>query len=220
MYTLGEKYYFFNDYPNAIQYLHKALAEKNWNDPAFPISINNTMALSFQGMDQIDSSNHYFFAALKIAEKRDDTFWIGNLTGNIGGNFMRTGNVDEAEKWLRKDVEMSLLTNNKGSAAGALLMIATMNLNKGNTRLAFEQVDSCKILLSENFPLNRQKTLYPLLSKMAAYNGDWQSASDYLDSAIVVRDQIEKKANASKLLRAQQKADIQQHRAEIQEIEN
>ena len=55
LYTLGEKYYFFNDYPNAIQYLHKALAEKNWNDPAFPISINNTMALSFQGMDQIDS---------------------------------------------------------------------------------------------------------------------------------------------------------------------
>ena len=220
LYTLGEKYYFFNDYPNAILYLHKALAEKNGDDPTFPISINNTMALSFQGMDQIDSSNHYFFAALEIAEKTNSTFWIGNLTGNIGGNFLRTGNEDEAEKWLRKDVEISLFTKNKGSAAGALMMIATINLNKGNTKLAFAQVDSCKILLNDSSSPTRRKTLYPLLSKMAAYNGDWKLAAAYLDSTLTVRDQIEKKVNASKLLRAQQKADIQQHRAEMQKVEN
>jgi len=220
VYDVGEKYYFFNDFSNAIKFLQKALLIENKDDPGFRIAIYNTIGLSFQGLNQFDSSNFYFYKGLEFAEKLGNKGWIGNLTGNIGINFLKQGNNEEANQWFRKDVLISLQAGNNVSAAGALMMIADLNFKNGDILTACKQVDSSKYLLSNNSSLQRRKTLYPLLSKVEAYRGNTKLSMIYLDSALWVRDQLDEKANAMKLLRVQQKEDNQRHRLEVQKLEN
>lgn len=220
MYTLGEKYFYFGDYPNAAFYLKKAEKIRNAADYEFLISIYNTLGMTYQGLELLDSSNYFFHKSLKIAEELQAEAWIANVTGNIGGNYLKQGNSVKAAEWLRKDVTLSLKRGNLGSAAGALMMLANLNFNDGHESQAVLQVDSVQKLMGGNRPPNRLKTLYPLLAKVAAYQGNWKLAAAYLDSSLSIRDTISKRANALHLLRAQQKLELEKHQSEVNKFES
>src|SRR6266487_4878288 len=57
-----------------------------------------------------------------------------------------------------------------------------------------------------------------LLSKLYAAKGNAALASMFLDSSIYVRDGLARKFNALQLLRAQQKVEMEQHKAEVENI--
>lgn len=220
IYTLGEKYFVFTDYANARIYLHKALQVKNPFDSSFSISIYNTLGMSFNAQEQLDSAEYYFRQALSRAELLHAGNWIGNLCGNIGGIYYKQGKREEAMRWIRKDIDESIRNHAPGPTAGAYLLAATINFDLGNPELAVKQIDSCLQYMGTNRPPHRLKVLYPLQAKRYAYLGEWKLAAAYIDSSLAVRDSLAAKTSAVHLMRVQQKTDLEQHRAEIGKVES
>lgn len=216
IYILGERHYFLSDYATAVQYLKEAERIDLPEDAlSSKISIHNTLALAYMSLSDNAKAEEHFKRALDVAIVLDSKGWIGNLYGNLGHVKILQGDYTEGKRLLRIDKELSLARGARGSAAGALLELANISMLAGDMRSVIRQVDSAQTLMGIRMPYERKKVLFPLLSKIYGYRGDWTKAALYLDSTLIVRDSMARKANALQHLRMQQREELQESRAEI-----
>ncbi len=216
IYILGERHYFLSDFATAVQYLMESDRVKlSANELDSKISIHNTLALAYLSQSNYTKAVEHFKRALDVAIVLDSKGWIGNLYGNLGHVKILQGDYIEGERLLRIDKEMSLARGSRNSAAGAFLELANLSLISGDMDAVIRQVDSSRALMGNKMPFERKKVLFPLLSKIYGYHGNWKQAALYLDSTMYVRDSIARKANALQSLRMQQREELQESRAEI-----
>jgi class 3 adenylate cyclase/Tfp pilus assembly protein PilF len=216
IYKLGEKYFVLGDYANAKVYLKEALEVDNPNfhmgGPA--ININNNLGLAYLSTSQLDEAQESFERALFHAEQVGNKSWIGNLSGNLGHVFYLKGDLDAAEKWTRRDIQISKARGSKASAASAMLSLAGMKMKSGDMESGIALVDSSMALK----PLDgflKKKLLYPLLCKIEAYRGNWKAAAAYLDSTQMVQDSLANREHALQKLRLHQRLELEETRTAI-----
>lgn len=216
VYTLGERYYELSDYPTAVQYLIESDQVRHPIDTTyFKISIWNTLALAYLSMSEYNLADHYFQKALDQAILEKSNGWIGNLYGNLGHVKIMKGDYINGKRLLQMDKDLSLARGPRSSAAGAFLELAKISFFEGDMAAVISQVDSAQGLMGSRMPFERKKVLFPLLSKIHGYRGDWKLAALYMDSSFMVRDSILKKANALQQLRMQQRKELEDSKAEI-----
>jgi class 3 adenylate cyclase len=216
IYKLGEKYFVLGDYANAKVYLLEALEVDNPNyekgGPA--ININNNLGLTYLSTSHLDEAQKSFEKALYHAEQVDSKAWIGNLSGNLGHVFILKGDYETAEKWIRKDIQISKARGSKASAASAMLSLAGMKMKAGDMEAGIALVDS-SITLKPLDNFLKKKLLYPLLSKIESYRGNWSLAAAYLDSTLMVQDSLANREHALQKLRLQQRLELEETRSAI-----
>lgn len=220
---MADEYYFFSDFEQSIRYNRMALdAEPPYKlyPPAIRIIILNTLGLSYQKLNRLDSSDYYLNEAHSLAVKENNEAWQGISSGNLGYNTFLRGHFDMAIPLLEKDVRIALKYTDWGLASGSLMVLGDISLQQGNISKANHQLSEARQYVYRSGQYQRLQILYPLLSKLYAAEGNAMLATRYLDSALFVKDSVARKLNALQMLRARQKVDLEKYRAEMESVES
>jgi hypothetical protein len=113
---------------------------------------------------------------------------------------------------LQKDLDLSVKRSDYGSASGSLIIIAEINLAKGDVALAEKQANQAREWIQSAGEFGRLKTYYTLMGKLQQQKENLAVAKAYGDSSIMVQDNLEAKLAALHTLRIQQKAELEQER--------
>jgi DNA-binding CsgD family transcriptional regulator len=218
---LADQHYKFGDYAEAIGNIKEALAITNF-PPSRGILIqgNNDIGLCYQHLKNLDSSDYYFRRTYAVADSVNDYDWKAIASGNLGNNLFLRGKYAEAIPLLRFDVDVSIKRNDWPCASGSQTILADIMLRQNNLTAAAKELDSARQYVYRSTQYQRFKPLYPLLSKYYAAIGNAKLATEYLDSSIFVNDSLDRKFDALKLLKAEQKTDVEKRDAAVTEIEN
>jgi tetratricopeptide (TPR) repeat protein len=219
IYHIGEAYYFFGDYREAIDYFKRALLIK-------PVAFNlngfnatrNTLGLCYRHLGILDSSDHYFNLLLDKKGHVYNEVWAGIAKGNLGYNCYLRGEYEKAIPLFSADIKAAVAMQDWGLACGSLIPLADIYFKQGRIADAERLIWQAKkyVILSDQY--HRYETLYPLLSKLYAAKGQTVLSNLYLDSTVFVKDSLARKFSALQLLRAQQKSVLQQHQAEMEKV--
>lgn len=220
IYKLGEKYFYLTDYPNSIRFFNEASKVNNQWMPLHPnISIYNTKGLAHRSMGQIDSAEYCFIKALEFAKEAEAKVWIGTLSGNLGGIYIKKGDLKKGLELLRVDEKISQQRRSKSSAAGAMLEIARVSLLQGKVDEAIRLLDSSLLLTKGKIPYPRKRSFYQLKSDIHKYKGDYENALLYLDSTSIVRDSLARQDSGLRTLRLKQRIELEESRSDIANAE-
>jgi signal transduction histidine kinase len=139
--------YISRDYSKADFYLRQSINHP-LSDERHKRNQLNTLGLSFEYRDMLDSARFYFEQSLQKAIALKDTTWIGLTSGNIGYTYFLQNKYDEALKGLLIDVKYSLKKRNKMSAINAIGSIIPIYLMRGNKSMATKYYDTLSSLMT------------------------------------------------------------------------
>jgi DNA-binding CsgD family transcriptional regulator len=192
-YYLGTAHYSYNDLKGAKKYFGRALKEAE-RDTLFgtDIRVLNTLGLAYRKMNLLDSSDLYLNHALAISLEQGDTIMECIISGNLGENQYLRGNYDTAIVLLQKDANMALMHMDTGLASNALLLMADCYLSKGEPDKCWPLLQLGRDYAYKSKQYHRLKTLYPILAKWHALQGEPALSARYTDSAMFVVDSLER----------------------------
>lgn len=217
-YQMGYAYYEFAEWENAIKYFKEGLREQ----PPHPLfyfftQINNMLGLCYQKVQQYDSSN-YYFKQVVTTSKRDAfnyELWEGIATGNMGYNLFLQKRYMEAKPLLEKDVEIAEKFGDLGLAVGSLVPLAHIALENNDPTLAKNLGQKARDYTQKSGQFTRWEKVYPLLSKLAALEGNRELSAQMLDSALWAKDSVARRFNAMQMARAAQKIALEKQEATL-----
>ncbi len=217
LYQVGVAYIEFKQYDDAISYLVRASNEESKNTRYYyKPTINNTLGISYRELNNIDSSDYYFKKAIKFAQAKNDSVWIGIINGNLGYNRFLDKEYDKAKELISIDLAQALKTNEYGLASNAYMMLAKIAFHEEYMDRANVLAKKAKTYAYRSNELHRLKDLYPLLAKIKALTNEPKLTAIYIDSAAIIKDSLLKIFDTRILTRAKQKVKLQEVRAEKQ----
>jgi tetratricopeptide (TPR) repeat protein len=213
LFMLGNCYWFFRDYTNAMRYMTEAAATDIFSENLYyTLQSTNTVGLCHQQLGNLDSADYYFNRANSIAVTVGNDAWDGITSGNIGYDLYLRQQYDNALPMLQKDLDLSVKRSDYGCASGSLIIIAEINLAKGNAALAQKQAHQAREWIQSSGEYSRLKTYYALMNKLQQQKGNPALAKAYGDSSLMVQENLEAKLAAINSLRIQQKAELEKER--------
>ena len=216
---IGESYYFFHDYALARKYLKRALAlpETGFNSILLNSS-RNTIGLCFQHERQYDSSNYYFNQVLLTKFDEARMAWERIAKGNIGANYYYQNEYDKAIPLLKYDFNGAVKTYDYGPAGGAAILLADIFVSRGELQKSGIYIRSAAENIKMAGQQERFRLLYPVISKWYNAKGNRKLSQSYMDSTVMAIEQYHQNYNAIKVLRAQQKINLQQEQLRLAEF--
>ncbi len=219
---IADEYYYFSDYRQSI--FHNLLALKAHSPYAFQPpgpepGILNNLGLCYQKLGKLDSAKFYFEQVLNSARRNGSEQWEGIARGNLGNNLYLQKNYDAAVPLLENDVRIAVKYRDWGLASGSQMILANISLLRGDIASAAKQIPAAHEYVRRSGQYQRYQNLYPLLARWHALQNHPGLSAAYLDSAIMVRDSLNRKFNALHIARAMQRAEMERHRAELENIE-
>jgi DNA-binding CsgD family transcriptional regulator len=222
LYQMAGEYYMFNNFREAISYCLHALK----SDPPEVLhpyhqrlTLLNTLGLCYQKLNMLDSSDYYLRKTLKLAIAQRRLEWDGIASGNLGYNLFLKRKYREAIPLLERDVRLAVRFQDWGLASNSQVVLANISLETKQLGQAGRQMELAREYVNRSGAYSRKRILYPLMAKYYTATGQLALAARYFDSAMVVNDSLNRKLNAMQLLRANQKVEHEQHKAEIANIE-
>lgn len=212
---IGEAYYYFQDYAIAINYFKRAIAipENSFNTMVINTAKNN-LGLCYQQENKLDSAD-YYFQEIQKTQFPESQVWKRIAIGNMGTSMYLRGWFDKAIPLLETDLKASIQENDYGCAAGAATSLADIYREKGNLQGARSYITLALDNIRKAGQPDRLRLLYPIISKWYAAMGDGEKSKRYLDSSVLALKNYYDKFSALKLLRAQQKVDIQKEQIQL-----
>lgn len=213
IYWLGDKYWFFRDYTNAMRYMTEAAGTDIFGENLYyTLQATNTVGLCHQHLGSLDSADYYFSRANSIAVTVGNDAWDGITSGNIGYDLYLRQQFDQAMPLLQKDLDLSVKRSDFGCASGSLIIIAEINLLTGEVALAEKQARQAREWIQQTGEFGRLKTFYTLMGKLQQQKGNPSVAKAYVDSSAMVQDNLEAKLAELNTLRIQQRAELEKER--------
>ncbi len=216
-YKLGELYYLFRDYRQAIPMLRKAI-EVHVPVVTFRINLTaqNTIGLIYREQGQLDSSDYYFRAVLEQASQ--DSVWQWIARANLAKNHHLRGEDNEAATLLKDGIAPLLAYGEARFVAGSCCTLAAIYLGKRDFRQAHHYIKLAHQYIRESGNTIHLRQLYPIESKYYAYMGQPALAAAFIDSAIAVQVDHENRHNALLLLQVEQQHFLSEQRAKNEEL--
>jgi len=222
-YILGGAFYSFEDYENAIKYLHEAWSTKQSVTDDIYCSLANTIGLCYRNMRSYDSAIYYFIQTYQRASSQGNRAYQGIAEGNIGITYFLQGKYDDAIPLLRKDITSSIATRQIKNAAWSMGILATI-YNDQHHYDSSERLLNYALQITEdkpfwpNYPIAEQ--LYTQLSRVYVNKKDFYHAYLYADSALVAKDSAASQKNVLALAKAHDKLEYTQRKLETEKYQN
>lgn len=218
--SVGNIYYHFKEYREAMQYLRQALTyAPPYKMAAIQSDIRNTLGLYYLKTGNLDSSDYYFNQILQNETDRHEE-WKGAAFGNLGYNQFLRGNYTQAIPLLEQDIAIATKYNSPQLANRSIIWLATIYLKQKNIDKAEALARQAEqFIIGKKVHFDQYEYLFPLLSKLAAARGNLAQSQAYLDSALWAKDSIERKFNAMQLARAEQKAESARRQSQLAALE-
>lgn len=205
---LGDLYYMFREYADAMIYYQKVINDPDTWDKANryreQYSAMNNIGLCYRdGKGDYHRADSCFRQVLRwaIAEGgRQQQVWEGIAEGNIGHNYYLQGDFDAALGWLLPSVEKITNTSDFPFASSRAVNTAAIYLKRNDPASAKKYIDialdrHCKSGIPE-----KGSSLYDVMLRYYTLTGDRQKATAYLDSTLMAKE-LENKAFGGLALR-------------------
>ncbi len=223
LFELAYVYYEFGDYKEAIAYLQKVPAYDSTSDDLWHhMSVNNTLALAYQHLSMIDSAVIYFYKAFDIAAKRQDTVWIGIISGNLGHIYYKNKDYEKAFPLLEYDLEISKKYEVWSSVVACYLTFTEVAIDCDSLRLARRYIDSTRIYIPRTgddsvfYSISLRKNLSNYYRKI----NNMELAYAYLDTFVRLRDSLNLQKDIRMLAQVEGKVQTERHLANLQLIKS
>lgn len=208
---LGNGYYYFGDYDNAIQYLKIAInhpqTSKNFY---YLLHCYNGLGLCYQKQNELDSADYYFNKMLSFRDYEQKDRFDGIANGNLGYSEFLRKNYAKAIPLCNKDVEVAKKYHDFGLAGNSLVLLADMYIADNRMKEAKEMLDSAFRYFHVSLKKDRLRLYYPVLARWYIKTGNQAQALVYIDSAKIAKENYDKDFNSLKLIQVQQKIARQQ----------
>ncbi|HLV92291.1 MAG TPA: tetratricopeptide repeat protein [Aequorivita sp.] len=216
---IGNCYYHFADYSNAIIYFEKAskIKKSKFNSLAV-LEAQNSLGLCYQKLKNFDKSNESFIQIINDSSEFSNKTWKGIATGNLGYNYYLQGDFNEAIPLFNTDISLALKNQDYGLAAGSTIPLADIYLQQHQLKKSKDKIDESVKYIQLSKQTDRLRKLYPILSKWYAANNEPDKSMKYLDSAMIANQKYQEKFNSLKLLHANQIVEAKEREIEIQRL--
>ena len=223
LYNLGINFSRFKDYRGAIKYLNEAAATKPIYREIRVFNIYNALGLSYRNAEIYDSAEFCFKKAYSIIDTNKNIVWAGIINGNLGITYYYQKKYSEAIPLLEKDISICIQRRQVKNAAKSLAILGDIYLIKGDKQKA-------QALLKQSYQLIQDggkwedyellQSVYPILARVYAANGQPAVAYAFLDSTMKVKDSIASLKNVLTVARTQQKIQEERYALEVQKAED
>ena len=223
-YVLGELLWKVKEYPESIQYSKRALialkTSESTEQEYFGLMFNNTIGLAFHRMEEYDSAFIYYKKGLALAEKIENSTWIGIISGNMAQIYFVQGKYATALPIFMMDYESSQKVGYADNAANSLQWAAKTNLVLGNKSLALAQIREAFALL-KTWPntANYRKNASHTASEIFEALGKTDSAYYYSSRYAMLHDSLERVAYRSSVDISKLRLTNERSRYNIQNLE-
>ncbi|WAC14211.1 tetratricopeptide repeat protein [Dyadobacter pollutisoli] len=216
---IGEAYYFFADFRNAVRFCREALTVEVIEDHrGVHNTAMNTIGLCFVKQGRLDSADVYFERILANVGINDYAVWKGIAQGGLGlTNYLR-GNYDKAMPLLKSNVDQALIIGDPDQAAKSLTLMSDIYFRTNRISMAAETMVRARESVRRSGLLKPLEQLYQIFGKVYATQGNLLLTNAYLDSANHIKDQLANEFNSIQMLRATEKAQLQSHRAALERV--
>lgn len=216
---IGAAYYQFGDNAKARKFLTEAWTIAPSYKKRLPINLTNTLGLIYREDRQYDSAEYYLWKTYRMAEKLNDSTWMGIAAGNIGIGYFHQKKYDAAIPLLQLDVRESLKAHEMDNAVTSLLILTRIWLQKNDVAQAEALLARVNPLLSQTSDIYKHlNNLYPLKAKIRALKGDFRQAYLYTDSAHFVKDSLFARRNSRLVMAAERKIELEKQSAEMNRL--
>lgn len=221
LFRLGESYFFFGEYAQAIPWFKEALRiEPIEYNQTYQNSSRNTLGLCYQKMNMLDSSDYYFNQILHAGAGKNFEAWEGIAKGNLGYNLYLRKQYEQAIPFLQSDIATAEKLEDWSLASGSLMPLANIYFTRRQYDQAVEAALKAQNYIRQTGDYKRLAELYPLMARISALDRKPDAVAAYIDSALIVRDSLSRKFNTIKLLKAAQKMELEKHRNALKDTEN
>lgn len=183
-----EQYYYFEDYPTAIQY--GLLAEQlNQVNPNQIIQGLNTLGMAYQRQKEYGKAKETFLKVMSLSEEHVNADYLGIATGNYGNTLRLEGKNQEALPFLYTDYEINYQSVPHNTAMTCLHIAEAL--------IAVDSVSKAKIFIDRARQLNPKKigdtysvTYFELQALYNRKANNLPLAAAYLDSTFAQKDSL------------------------------
>lgn len=213
---IGQYYYYFKDYNNALVYYNKSseLKKTSFNSDHV-LAAQNTAGLCFQELGKLDLAKVYFLKVIEDNSEFQSDIWKSIASGNLGYNYYLESNFEKAIPLFKKDIENALTNKDFGLAAGSSTPLADIYLKQNRLAEAKQLIEKSRWYIQQSKQTDRLRKLYPILSKWYAANNQLKLSTMYLDSTMVAINAYNEKYSSIKLLRANQRVEAKERELEV-----
>ena len=204
---LGNNYYIFEDYTKALTYLNLSKAYPSFV-PNVNISKLNSIGLVYQKTKDYSRAKDAFKDAMALANKLNDSAWIGIATGNYGYTLSLQGNDKEAIPYLLLDYNINRQHEPKNTAITSLYL-ANSYTRTGDFKNAqlFLQI-GLQLEGAINDPVFFL-TYYQVMARYHAATGNYFLAYRYKDSVVQFKDSLKAMFNSNILASAERRIEAE-----------
>lgn len=215
---IGQCYLEFGDYEGAIPFLRESIAFPENEKHKISVQSLNTIGVCFMKMMQYDSAKLYFEKEYQLAVEQNHPFWAALAHGNIGNIYFKQGKYDEALPLLEEDFRESLKMGEYMSAVNSALALTTIylqlhDLEKSEYYLNFSKkhIDLRDIRVLPEY--------YKNMANISRLKGNEKQAFLYLDSFIVVHEELKNLMDERIIHQAKLKLEVEHHANAIRLLE-
>lgn len=197
--SLSGMLWYIREYRNSIKFSLKTigfLSTADYKDDAYKdvytISCYNTIALSYQKMEMLDSAFVYYQKGLDIAKRIHSPIWEGIISGNIGQIYYAKKDYKTALPLFELDYVNSNTEGEFDNAANSLQWAARTNLKLDHKKLALKQLREAFSLLQKIPKANYLSNIYNTASEIFEAFGNKDSVIHYSSLYTKLNDSLEK----------------------------
>ncbi|MDR2058379.1 MAG: helix-turn-helix domain-containing protein [Dysgonamonadaceae bacterium] len=215
---IGNAYYFFRDYPRAVEYFRVAMqdGERLFFDRS-GLRAKEKMAQYYASVNQLDSSDCYYRALYNSPEHvrfRPD-YDIIAIQG-LAGNCIKRGEYHKALALLQKIHPELLKAKKSGNITTNMYLLAICYIETGRLNLSKSMMDSTKVMLMKSKEQSRKypktgkeidfllKNWYDLMNRYNKITGNRELEYAYRDSVYIIDKEESEEKNTLVILRAEQ----------------
>ena len=159
LFFMGSIYYETGDYDKAASFLQNILQLNKINNYVQKQSLN-TLALISRQLNDTARALQYFQKTLDIANKQNDSVWMGICYSNIGGLYFSAKKYEKAYQLLQQGYQFSRRYKQWGDAHTDILQLAQIDILQNRTPAAQEKINQAIALQSYQFTMMGRKNLY------------------------------------------------------------
>ncbi|MBN2635385.1 MAG: tetratricopeptide repeat protein [Prolixibacteraceae bacterium] len=175
-----------------IRYLKNKRYSEDPYQELYMISTYNTIALSYQKMQQYDSAFVYYQHGLDIEQKIHSPVWKGIISGNMGQVYFAKQDYATALPLFEMDYTNSNAAGEFDNAANSLQWAAKTNLQLGKPELALKQVQQARRVLTKIPSARYLSNIYNTTSEIYKALGNKDSVFYYSSLYTMLNDSLER----------------------------
>ncbi|NIJ54154.1 tetratricopeptide repeat protein [Dyadobacter arcticus] len=216
---MGEAYYFFADYKNAINYSRQALnAEVIFEHRGVHNTAMNTIGLSYVKEGMLDSADYYFNKILHNVGIGDYDVWKGIAQGDLGQTAYLRGDYEKAIPLLLGNTHQAVIISDFDQAARSMTLLSDIYFRQNRLPDSESAMKKAREFVQRSRILKPLEQLFQVYGKVYAAQGNIALTNVYLDSANKMRDTFAKEFNSIQMLRATERSKLQEHRADMEHM--